>query len=101
MKTTSQINHVCQGLLAGAILWSLSTPALADSSFLGVAAGDASASNATFWTRAVDPLAPANTALTLEVTTDPTFTTGISMLNGSTDSTKDYTCKLDVTGLNP
>ncbi len=69
--------------------------------FLGVAAGDASSTNATLWTRAVDASAPSNTALTIELTTDPSFATGVIPLSGSTDSTKDYTCKVDVTGLAP
>ena len=45
--------------------------------------------------------APVNAALTLQITTDPTFATGITALNGTTDSTKDYTCKLDISGLSP
>jgi len=85
-----------------ASLVSLAAPSTdAAVSFLGVAAGDASSTNATLWTRAVDSTAPANIALTLEITTDPTFASGITALNGTTDSTKDYTCKLDITGLFP
>ncbi len=69
--------------------------------FLGVAAGDASSTNVTLWTRAVDPSAPAITILTIQLTTDPTFATGITTLSGTTDSAKDYTCKVDITGLTP
>lgn len=69
--------------------------------FLGVAAGDASNTDVTVWTRAVDSAAPANTALTLEITADPTFSSGISTAAGTTDATRDFTCKLDVTGLIP
>jgi phosphodiesterase/alkaline phosphatase D-like protein len=68
-------------------------------SFLGVAAGDASSTNATFWTRAT----PSGTALTIEIGTDPGFTTDVDRINDAcvTDSTRDFTCKRDVTGLSP
>ena len=80
----------------------ITTPAAhAAVEFLGVAAGDASSTNATLWTRAVDASAPANTALTIQLTTDPTFATGVTTLSGTTDSTKDYTCKVDITDLTP
>ncbi len=74
-------------------------PASAAVTFLGVASGDASSTGATFWTRALDSTAPANTALTLQITTDPTFATISNTFNCTTDSTKDYVCKLDITGL--
>jgi phosphodiesterase/alkaline phosphatase D-like protein len=76
-------------------------PASAAVTFLGVASGDASSTGATFWTRALDSTAPANTALTLQITTDPTFATVSNTFNCTTDSTKDYVGKLDVTGLVP
>jgi phosphodiesterase/alkaline phosphatase D-like protein len=67
-------------------------------SFLGVAAGDASSTKVTLWTRAVDSAAPANTTLTLQITTDPAFAAGITQLSGActTDSTKDFVCKVAV-----
>jgi phosphodiesterase/alkaline phosphatase D-like protein len=48
------------------------------------------------WTRAVDAAAPANTPLALDITTDPAFASGITHLPTActTDSTKDYTCKV-------
>src|SRR5262245_40668289 len=72
-------------------------------SFLGVAAGDATSTKITVWTRAVDTAAPANTPLTLEITTDPAFLSGIMQISGActTDSTKDFICKLDVNNLVP
>ena len=89
-------------LLATAGLLTLSTlPAFADVSFLGVAAGDASTTRATIWTRAVDTAAPAATPLTLQFSTDPTLATGIFTYSGSTDAGKDYVLKLDATGLTP
>lgn len=88
-----------QALAAGLIL--TSAPAHADIAYLGVASGDVTTSNAIVWTRAVDASAPAAAALTIQVTTDPTFTTGISTVNGTTDAAKDYTCKVDITGLLP
>ncbi len=66
--------------------------------FLGVAAGDATSTGATVWTRAVDGAAPAATPLTLQISTDPAFGT-FSTLTGTTDAAKDYTLKLDLTGL--
>ena len=79
----------------------LITSAQAELGFLGVAAGDATSTEAVLWTRAVDTSAPASTALMLQITTDPAFTSGITSLNAATDSTKDYTCKVEVTGLQP
>ena len=67
-------------------------------SFLGVAAGDATSTGATVWTRAVDLAAPAPTPLTLQVSPDPAFN-GLSTLAGTTDAAKDYTLKLDLAGL--
>jgi acid phosphatase len=70
-------------------------------SFLGVASGDASSTDATLWTRAVDTNSPAVISLTAQVTTDSTFATGVQTFSVSTDATKDYTAKLNVTGLLP
>jgi alkaline phosphatase D len=72
-------------------------------SFLGVAAGDASTTNVTLWTRAVDDAAPANTSLAVDITTDSAFATGITHMPGActTDSTKDYVCKVTLGDLKP
>ena len=66
--------------------------------FLGVAAGDATSNGVTVWTRAVDAAAPAATPLTLQVSTDPAFGS-FATLTGTTDAAKDYTWKLDLSGL--
>ncbi len=69
--------------------------------FTGVAAGDVSSIDATVWTRALNESAPAPVTLTLQVTTDPTFAAVGSPVVGTTDPAKDYTLKVDLTGLNP
>lgn len=76
-------------------------PAWADLSFLGVAAGDASSTRATFWTRAMDANAPASASLTLLVGTDPSVSATTMSSACSTDPTRDYTCKIDLGGLAP
>lgn len=78
-----------------------SCTALADVAFLGVAAGDVSDHDATLWTRAVDANAPAPVHLTLQVSTDPSFSQGLMTLADATSAARDYTLKLDVTGLQP
>ncbi len=74
----------------------------AEVAFLGVAAGDASSNHVTLWTRAVDAAAPGNTVLTLEYATDPSFGSGIVSVAGActTDASKDFTCKVELGGLN-
>jgi phosphodiesterase/alkaline phosphatase D-like protein len=85
------------------LLTILATNAQAAVSFLGVAAGDATSTSAIFWTRALDGAAPANTPLMLDITTDPAFASSITHYPGActTDSTKDYVCKLGLGGLTP
>lgn len=94
-------------ILSGSIAAALLIPLLPASAavvpaftFLGVAAGDASDTGSTVWTRGVDANAPANTSVDLHVSTDPGFSS-YSTLTVSTDSTKDYTAKLDLTALTP
>lgn len=72
--------------------------AQAQLSFLGVAAGDVSSNEATVWTRAVD--AAAIETLTLQVSTSPSFSNPL-ILTGTTDLNKDFTLKLNVSGLQP
>src|SRR5262249_41725627 len=67
--------------------------------FQGVAAGDATSTDAILWTRAVDRFTPASMHLTAQVTTDSSFNSGILSFGGNTDSTHDYTLKVDATGL--
>ena len=85
------------------LLTCLTPNANAALSFLGVAAGDATSTSVLFWTRVVDAAAPANTPLMLDITTDPTFATGVTHNPGActTDSTKDYTCKVALGSLTP
>src|SRR6185369_4989430 len=66
-------------------------------SFLGVAAGDASSTTATVWTRAL----PSGEWLDLEITADPAFKRGVKHLDNAcmTDSAKDSTCKHTLTDL--
>src|SRR5262245_16710368 len=68
--------HILKAGLAG-IFTFFAVNAHAAVSFLGVAAGDATSTSVTFWTRAVDAATPANTALTLDIATDQAFTSGV------------------------
>lgn len=90
-------------LSAAACLFLVLSPCAvrAELTFLGVAAGDVSDHDATVWTRAVDPAAPAVVPLTLHVSTDGTFASGVMTLIDSTVASRDYTLKIDVTGLQP
>lgn len=77
-------------------------PTRADASvnFIGVAAGDATTDDATVWTRAKDESSPGPTSVNVQITTDPTFTSGVTtLLAGTADETTDYTVKTNVAGL--
>src|SRR5262252_7708537 len=83
-----------------ASLFAIFTPrAAAAVSFLGVAAGEASSTSATLWTRAT----PANTTLRLEITTDENFAKHIAKISNAcvTDSTHDSTCKSQILNMSP
>jgi phosphodiesterase/alkaline phosphatase D-like protein len=67
-------------------------------SFLAVAAGDASSSDAILWTRAQDSTATVGVPVIALVATDPTLNSGL-FYSGVTDATQDYTIHLDATGL--
>ena len=75
-------------------------PASYPVAFLGVAAGDPSDHDITLWTRAVNDTNPTAVSLTAQISTNSGFST-FSTVVGSTDATKDYTVKIDVTGLSP
>lgn len=82
----------------------LITEASATVSFLGVAAGDATSSDAIVWTRAIDSAAPtSSTTLTLKISpTSPTLASGVTTLAGqTTDTAHDFTCKVTVGSLIP
>ena len=79
------------GLISASSVWA--APA-----FLGVASGDVSTTDATVWTRAVDDSAPASVPLKLQISKNAQFST-YQEIAGNTDAAKDYTLKLDLTGL--
>jgi phosphodiesterase/alkaline phosphatase D-like protein len=84
-------------LLATTIVAAFGPAAQAAVVFDGVAAGDASSTDAILWTRADND--GSATSLTAQVATDPGFANIIGTLNGSTSATSDFTLKLDATGL--
>jgi phosphodiesterase/alkaline phosphatase D-like protein len=69
--------------------------------FSGVAAGDATTSSEILWTRTVDAVTKEGITsnLKVEVATDDKFTTIAKTYTGITDANRDYTLKLDATGL--
>lgn len=76
------------------------TCADASVSFLGVAAGDATTDDVTVWTRAKDESNPQPTAINVQISRDPTFTSGVNtLLAGTADAPTDYTVKTNVAGL--
>ena len=98
----NQFHQPARGRALLRALAGLSAAALsarADLVFLGVAAGDATSTDAILWTRAVDTNAPAAVALTAQVATDPAITANVLTFPVSTDATKDYTAKVVATGL--
>jgi len=74
-------------------------PPVSALTFLGVASGDATTSDAVIWTRAVDTAAPAAATLVGQVSTDPTLATGVLSFSVTTDPAKDYTAKVVASGL--
>jgi phosphodiesterase/alkaline phosphatase D-like protein len=77
---------------------------LASVTFLGVAAGDVSGSDAVIWTRATDDTQPGSAInLTLQYSIDNTFATGVSnvIVTTMTASLGDNTAKQIITGLTP
>jgi phosphodiesterase/alkaline phosphatase D-like protein len=86
--------------LAASLLAAASLPA--QFQFTGIASGDASASDAIVWTRAVDAGAPAAVTLALDIApNDLTLTVGVATFSTATDASRDYTARLLVTGLQP
>jgi len=70
-------------------------------SFLGVAAGDASSSDVTLWTRAADDVAATGAFVTAQIATDIGFTNVVATASGTSVAANDYTLKFDVTALQP
>jgi phosphodiesterase/alkaline phosphatase D-like protein len=69
--------------------------------FSGVAAGDTTTSSEILWTRTVDKVTGQGITanLTVQVSTDANFATIAKSYTGLTDANRDYTLKVDATGL--
>jgi phosphodiesterase/alkaline phosphatase D-like protein len=97
-------------LVEGGQLLALYNPTTADSAataknkvaFSGVAAGDATTSSEILWTRTVDASTKQGIRadLTVQVSTDSSFKTIAKTYTGVSDPNRDYTVKVDATGLN-
>ncbi len=98
-----------KALVEGGQLLALFNPTTANSAatakgkiaFSGVAAGDATTSSEILWTRTVDAVTKQGITsnLTVQVATDDKFATIAKTYTGITDANRDYTLKLDATGL--
>ncbi len=75
-------------------------PALAPF-YHGVASGDPLSDRVIIWTRVTPPGNDTTLAVQYFVSTDTSFSNVVSTGTVSTDTAKDYTVKVDVTGLNP
>lgn len=104
-KATSSLSllraiYILTGLTVGLVTI---RPQLAQASTLysGVAAGDATESSAILWTRTVDATGKKGTVspLTAQISGDPSFSSILYSFNGATDASRDYTLKIDATGL--
>src|SRR5262245_37766840 len=98
MKNFVPLRIAVSALLLGFIIrpWC----ANASISFLGVAAGDARTDEVTVWTRAKDESNPQPTAINAQISTDPSFGTGVTtLLAGTADSPTDYTVKAQIGNL--
>jgi len=69
------------------------TSATASVIYNGVAEGDMSSSDAILWTRADN--GGLTTALTAQVSTDPTVATGVKTFTGTTNAAANFTLKLN------
>jgi phosphodiesterase/alkaline phosphatase D-like protein len=79
------------------MLLSSSTPSAVQ--YTAVAAGDPTSHDAILWTRALDPQQPQALSLIAEVSTDPTFGLINAVYLGRTNPDRNYTVKVDATGL--
>jgi hypothetical protein len=82
MKNFASFRVVTLALVAGYML--KTTSADADVTFLGVAGGDATTNDIIVWTRAKDEANPQPTAINVQISTGPTFTTGVTTLPAGT-----------------
>ena len=107
MKNPHSLRFLRPAILAAGIasLLSMAPPsAHAAVSFLGVASGDVSTSDAVVWSRAVDSAVPAGAIpVTLQVSPDQTFPAGVASFPLTTTSAAagDSTVKATVTSLQP
>src|SRR5262245_62021962 len=92
-------NRAWKWISTGAILSGLALPVLADSAFLGLAAGDATDTSVVLWTRH-DPVPVTLADLAVLVSTSPDFGFAQFFLV-SVDSSADYTGKVVADGLAP
>lgn len=81
------------------VLEELEGRALLSTVFTAVAAGDPTSDGAILWTRALDPAVPGPLQLTAEISTDQSFGAVAHTFSGMTDPSRDYTLKIDATGL--
>src|SRR5713101_736632 len=88
-----------RAVLAVTILAILTSAARSEAVFDGIAAGDASSTDAILWTRAAN--GGSSTDLMAQIATDPGFDNIVSTLSGTADADGDFTLKLDATGLTP
>ena len=93
--------YILTGLTAG--LGAIS-PQLAQATVLynGVAAGDATDNSAILWTRTTNDVTTQQgiaTNLTAQISADPNFSSILSSFKGATNASRDYTVKIDATGL--
>src|SRR5262245_1981491 len=96
MKNLFSVRTVALAIAAGFII----TTADAALTFLGVAAGDATTNDVIVWTRAEDESNPQPTDISVQVTTDPAFISGVStMLAGTATALTDYTVKTNISTL--
>jgi phosphodiesterase/alkaline phosphatase D-like protein len=68
-------------------------------SFLAVGAGDATDHTAILWTRAQQTGSPAGVGLIAQVSSDPTFATGVKLFAGVTNPARDFTIHFNAAGL--
>jgi phosphodiesterase/alkaline phosphatase D-like protein len=80
------------------VLEALEERCLLSVQFTAVAAGDATSNDAIIWTRAQDSSTTQGVPLIALVSTDQNFGSGV-FYTGTTDPTRDYTLKVDATGL--
>jgi alkaline phosphatase D len=92
-------HHLRIGRIAGSSSLPLN-PALAPF-YHGVASGDPLSDRVIIWTRVTPPGNDTTISVTYFVSTDTNFTTIVATGQVNTDTARDYTVKVDVTGLQP